>query len=130
MPPAPVARFNCIDGNTPYNARLRALSDRKSAFAVTPVIVREILQGVADEREFALLDEYLSSQTMLLPQHPVDTHRGAARLYFDCRRRGFTPRSIVDCLVAQIALEYGVPLLHNDRDFERIARVATNLEFA
>jgi predicted nucleic acid-binding protein len=97
---------------------------------VTPVILQEILQGAADEREFSLLDEYFSSQSMLLPQDPLDTHRRAARLYFDCRHRGFTPRSTVDCLIAQIALDHGVALLHDDRDFEQIARVAPTLEFA
>ena len=110
--------------------RLRAMLDEKRPFALTPVIVQEILQGAADEREFAVLDEYLTSQSMLLPTHPMDTYRHAARLYFDCRRRGLTPRSTVDCLIAQIALEHGVALLHDDHDYERIAKVATNLEFA
>ena len=112
------------------SARLRAMLDEKRPFALTPLIVQEILQGAADEHQFAVLDEYLASQSMLEPRHPVDTHRQAARLYFDCRRRGFTPHSTIDCLIAQIALEHDVPLLHADRDFERIAKVAPNLEFA
>jgi len=29
----------------------------------------------------------------------------------------------VDCCIAQIAIESGVLLLHQDRDFERIARI-------
>ena len=103
---------------------------RMRSSPLTPVIAQEVLQGAADEREFALLDEYLTSQTMLLPRDPIGTHRDAARLYFDCRRRGFTPLSTVDCLIAQIALEHAVPLLHDDRDFERIAKVAPHLEFA
>jgi predicted nucleic acid-binding protein len=110
--------------------RLRGLLDEQRRLAVTPVILQEILQGAADEREFSLLDEYFSSQSMLLLQDPLDTHRRAARLYFDCRHRGFTPRSTVDCLIAQIALDHGVALLHDDRDFEQIARVAPTLEFA
>ena len=115
---------------TDHVLRLRAMLDENRPFALSPIIAEEILQGAADEREFTLLDEYLMSQTMLFPLHPVDTHRSAARLYFDCRRLGFTPRSTIDCLIAQIALEHGVPLLHDDRAFERIARVAPNLEFA
>jgi hypothetical protein len=110
--------------------RLRGILDDGRPFAITPMIAQEILQGAADEREYALLDGYLTSQTMLLPLHPVDSHRHAARIYFDCRRRGFTPRSTVDCLIAQVALEHAVPLLHDDRDYERIARIAPNLEFA
>ena len=111
-------------------ARLRALLDEQRPFALTPVIAQELIQGAADEGEFALLDDYLIGQTMLLPQHPLDTHRSAARLYFDCLRHGFTPRSTVDCLIAQIAIEHAVPLLHDDRDFARSAKVAPHLEFA
>ena len=115
---------------TPATARLRVLLDEGRGFGVTPVIVQEILQGAADEREFALLDEYFSTQTMLMPDDALRTHSRAARLYFDCRRRGFTPRSTIDCLIAQIALDHAARLLHDDRDFERIAMVAPGLEFA
>jgi predicted nucleic acid-binding protein len=34
-----------------------------------------------------------------------------------------TVRSTLDCLIAQIALEHGLALLHEDRDFESIRRV-------
>lgn len=38
-----------------------------------------------------------------------------------CHRRAKTIRKTVDCLVAAIAIENGLTLLHNDRDFDRIA---------
>src|SRR5438477_2554517 len=97
--------------------RLRMLLDEGGGYGITPVIVQEILQGAADQREFTLLQDYFSTQPMLTPADALQTHCAAARLYFDCRRRGFTPRSTIDCLIAQIALEHRVPLLHDDRDF-------------
>ncbi len=118
------------DRNTPPSARLRMLLDAGRGFAVTPLIVQEILQGAANAREFTLLGEYFSTQRMLMPEDMLRTHCNAARLYFDCRRRGFTPRSTIDCFIAQIAVEHGVPLLHDDRDFERIAKVAPLLKLA
>jgi predicted nucleic acid-binding protein len=39
----------------------------------------------------------------------------------------FTPRSPHDCLIACIAIEHGTPLLHDDKDFEAIARVEPRL---
>ncbi len=39
------------------------------------------------------------------------------------RRRGVTPRSSHDCLIAAIAVAERVPLLHDDEDFVRLARV-------
>ena len=50
-------------------------------------------------------------------------HIAAARIYFDCRRRGSTVRSSLDCYIAAIALERGDELLHDDEDFEAIKRV-------
>jgi predicted nucleic acid-binding protein len=47
----------------------------------------------------------------------------AARIFFDCRRRGLTVRSAVDCLIAQLVLEVDGVLLHDDDDFERIRTV-------
>ena len=115
---------------TPSTARLQMLLDEGRGFGVTPVIVQEILQGAADGREFALLDQYFSTQTMLMPDDSLRTHCRAARLYFDCRRRGCTPRSTIDCLIAQIAVEHAARLLHDDHDFERISKVAPQLKFA
>jgi predicted nucleic acid-binding protein len=110
--------------------RLRELLDRGSPVAITPLILQEILQGADSEQAFARFSTFFGSQRILLPQHPVETFASAARLYFDCRRAGITLRSSMDCTIAQIALEHGAALLHNDRDFERIARVATQLRFA
>lgn len=111
----------------PSVARLRRILDDAEPFALMPVIVQEILQGAADEREYSLLHEYLASQRLVEPADALIAHCNAARLFFDCRRRGFTPRSAIDCLIAQVAIEHRLYLLHNDRDFERIAAVTPQL---
>ena len=108
--------------------RLRVLLDREASFAIAPVILQELLQGSAGADEFRALDEYLSSQPMLETQDLAGLHRRAARLYFDCRRKGITVRSTADCLIAQMAIDHGLPLLHNDRDFDAIARVQPKLK--
>jgi predicted nucleic acid-binding protein len=91
--------------------------------ALTPIVIQEILQGARDEPEWRRLRRYLQTQTILSPRDPMATHIAAARIYYDCRRRGLTVRSTLDCVVAQIAIEHGVPLLHDDRDYDAIARV-------
>jgi len=100
----------------------RALSEGLE-IALTPIVVQEILQGARDEPEWRRLRRYLQTQTILSPRNPMATHIAAARIYYDCRRRGLTVRSTLDCVVAQIAIEHGVPLLHDDRDHDAIARV-------
>ncbi len=91
--------------------------------ALTPIVVQEILQGAREEQEWRKLSSYLLTQVILSPRDPIATHVAAARIYYDCRRRGLTVRSTLDCVVAQIAIEHGVPLLHDDRDYEAIAQV-------
>ena len=81
----------------------------------------ELLQGAADEREWATLADFLESQDYV--EASGDTWRDAARIYFDLRRRGRTVRSPIDCCIAQIAIENNLRLLHRDRDFEAIAEI-------
>lgn len=64
---------------------------------------------------------------MLEPKSGAATHAAAGALYARCRWAGITPRSPHACLIAQLAVEHGVPLLHDDRDFEAIAGVETRL---
>jgi predicted nucleic acid-binding protein len=81
----------------------------------------ELLQGAKDQNEWDLLDRYLSTQIYL--EAKATTWSGAARIYFELRRKGLTVYSPIDCCIAQLALEHGALLLHKDNDFEIIARV-------
>jgi predicted nucleic acid-binding protein len=87
----------------------------------------ELLQGSLNEREWTLLSTYLDTQDYIeLTSH---SWQAAARIYYDLRRQGLTVRSPVDCCIAQAALENNLLLIHNDRDFETIARVQSLQHF-
>ena len=103
-------------------ARLRDLLDSGEA-AVAPVIVQEILQGAASQESLKRLQDHFLALPLLIPTDPTGTYATAGALYARCRWQGITPRSPHDCLIAQVAVEHGVTLLHDDRDFEQIARV-------
>jgi hypothetical protein len=51
-------------------------------------------------------------------------------MYFDCRRAGVTIRSSMNCLIARVTIEHGLALLHDDRDFEKMAEVIPDLALA
>ena len=51
-------------------------------------------------------------------------------MYSDYRRAGVTIHSAVDCLIARVAVEHGLMLLHDDRDFEKLAGVVPDLVLA
>jgi predicted nucleic acid-binding protein len=108
--------------------KFQRILDESQPFGITSLIYQEILQGTDSDVSFARLDAYLRSQRYYHPQDPLTTHTEAARIYYRCRRKGITIRSTIDCLVAQIAIENDLLLLHSDRDFDDIASVVPELE--
>lgn len=102
---------------------LENLELEKAPFVLPGVCYQEILQGAKDEREWKLLDNYLGGQELLFASDPAASYRAAARIYFDCRRKGLTIRSSIDCYIAQLVLEQDGTLLHNDGDFKSIQKV-------
>lgn len=82
----------------------------------------ELLCGARDAREWRRLSKYIESKTILEPTR--NAWSAAAQMYFDLRRKGQTVRSLIDVCIAQIAIENNLLLLHNDRDFTKIALVS------
>jgi predicted nucleic acid-binding protein len=115
---------------SPVVTKLTEVMDQQIPFGITGVIYQEILQGAETEHDFTLLEEYFGTQRFYHPRDLVETYRNAAALYARCRRRGVTPRSTVDCLIAQVAIEHELQLIHSDRDFTAMARVIPELKIA
>jgi predicted nucleic acid-binding protein len=87
----------------------------------TDVVVMELLMGARDDAHVMQLRRLLSS----VDNVPITTEEwdAAGAIYRTCRRAGVTVRSSLDCLVAAVARRHDLAVLHNDRDFERIANV-------
>jgi hypothetical protein len=109
--------------HSPAISRFKDMERDGTTFLLPAVCYQEVLQGARGEREWKLLQDYLGSQDLIVPHNAVSTHEAAARIYFDCRRKGLTIRSSVDCFIAQLVLEENGTLLHDDDDFEWIAQV-------
>ena len=86
----------------------------------TDPVVMEVLAGARDVAHRRTLLRLLSTR----PHVPVavEDWAAAADIYRDCRRAGTTPRTLVDCLIASVAIRSGATILHSDRDFDLIAR--------
>ena len=81
----------------------------------------ELRAGARNERMLSDIDAALgAARTLPVQPHHFDE---AATLYRLCRANGFTIRSLVDCLIAVIALSHDAEILHKDRDFNAIAGV-------
>ena len=100
--------------------RMREIEEQLVPFAIPAICCQELLQGAKDAREWRLLTRYLETQELLTISDPWKTHSDAARIYFDCRRKGLTISSAIDCLIAQLVLDNDGVLLHDDADYEHI----------
>lgn len=90
-------------------------------FGISHLIYAEVLQGSQSEKDFRLLKRYLDTQTYYDLKNGRESYAEAARMYLELRKKGVTVKSTVDCLIARVALENELFLLHNDADFDRIA---------
>jgi predicted nucleic acid-binding protein len=104
-------------------SRFKLVLEQRLNFGITSHIFQEVLQGAKSEKEYNLLRRYLETQRFFHPKEPVDSFAEAAGIFFRCRKMGVIIRSTIDCLIAQIALEHDLLLLHSDQDFRLIAKV-------
>ena len=108
---------------SPAVNRLAQIEEDQIPYYIPVICFQELLQGARSKSEWRVLDDYLTSQRLLVPETPVELHREAGRIFFDGRRRGLTIRSTVDCLIAAQTLQAGATLLHDDSDFDHIAKL-------
>ena len=98
---------------------LRRMIADAEPFALTGVVVTEILQGLT--RDASRIEQYLSQWELLEPSG-FRTYREAAAIFRLARAKGVSLTTI-DALIAAIALEHGASVFTLDKDFSRIARL-------
>jgi predicted nucleic acid-binding protein len=103
--------------------KFRMVLERGIPFGINSLIFQEVLQGAVSEKEYLTLKKYLETQRFYHLREPIDSYAKAAKIYLDCRKKGITIRSTIDCLIAQTALENDLFLLHEDQDFDLMAKV-------
>ena len=88
--------------------------------ATCDAVRMEVIAGARDEHHLDRLRRLLARATVL-PTTPADSDEAAA-LFRRCRREGYTLRRFIDCLIAAVAIRAAVIILHNDGDFDVLAR--------
>lgn len=106
----------------PAHLSLRGmLHDTPGEIATTEPVIMEVLAGARPGRDLRDLRERMLGYRLISVHGIEDFERGAA-IFRRCRTGGGTVRSMIDCLIAAVAIRSGAPLLHADADFELIAR--------
>ena len=86
--------------------------------SICGIILTEVLQGIRKDSQFKKTRELFNNLLFLPMPYPVFLR--AAEIYRSLRRKGITLRKSVDCMIASVAIENDIPLLHNDKDFKAI----------
>ncbi|SMM97913.1 PIN domain protein [uncultured Candidatus Thioglobus sp.] len=109
-----------------FNSKATPLTIQKfnnNELCLTSLVYFEIFQGIKTPKLHKKIQNILLQQTFYYLHDELNSYEQAAEIYRKCRQNGITPRSTIDCLIVQCAIENNLILLHNDRDFSKIAEV-------
>lgn len=109
------------DSGHPVAAELAELLRVDAEVALTEIIVAELLSGAQSDRHVRDLRSRLIAFPILRLEGLADFEE-AASIFRRCRAAGESVRKLADCLIAVPAIRIGARLLHNDSDFDAIAR--------
>ena len=108
------------DRPLPHVEALQELIEGDADLCICGVILTEVLQGIRADADYRKTRDYFES-LILMPMRR-GTYEKSAQLYRSLRKKGVTIRKPIDCMIASVAIEHDLPLLHNDRDFDNIAK--------
>jgi predicted nucleic acid-binding protein len=105
---------------TPQTEKLDRLLGREF-LAIGDLILTEVLQGFAEEKDFNAARKMLTSLKVVeLGGQEVAIQ--AAKNFRALRKLGVTVRKTIDSVIATRCIESGYDLLHDDRDFDPFAK--------
>lgn len=100
--------------------QLTALLRSYSEVVLTDIVFMELLQGARDDRQEATLKKRFTCFPVLRLES-LDDFMLAARMNRAARGAGVILRNRLDFLIAAVCVREGVPILHADADFDRLA---------
>ena len=86
-----------------------------------PIILQEVLQGIRNSKDFINTKNAFLRNTFF-EFNTIEMALEAASLFRYLKRSGVTVRKPNDCLIAAICIQNKFSLLHNDKDFNNIAK--------
>jgi predicted nucleic acid-binding protein len=89
--------------------------------AIGDLILTEVLQGFANDRDFIVATNLLTS-LVAVDLGGQEIAIQAAKNFRTLRKLGVTVRKTIDTVIATRCIESGYDLLHNDRDFDPFAK--------
>ena len=105
---------------TPQSDRLDQLLSSE-LLLIGDLILAEVLQGFVSEHDFNQAKTLLTALPVV-PLVGLDVALQAARNFHHLRMLGVTVRKTIDVLIGTFCVAQGFQLVHNDVDFDRMAK--------
>ena len=99
----------------PHVVLMESIIESHEDICICGIILTEVLQGIRNDIEFHKTKELLNTLIFLPMKNSVFFR--SAEIYRKLRKQGITIRRPLDCMIASVAIENNIPLLHNDKDF-------------
>lgn len=117
-----------MSGSGYFNGTRTSATDRldelliREVLVVGDLVLAEVLQGFADDRQCAIALRILSSQPIVeIGGRAIAIQ--AAKNFRILRKAGVTVRKTIDTLIATRCIESGYELLHEDGDFDPFVNI-------
>lgn len=88
---------------------------------VGDLILTEVLQGFQNDKDFKVARDLLLEMT-IMEMGGRDLSIQSALNYRALRKKGATVRKTIDVMIGTFCIHYRLPLLHDDRDFDPMAK--------
>lgn len=105
---------------TAHTKAIELLIESREDICICGIVLTEVLQGIKGKKAYEKTKSILS-ELILLPM-TEETFLLAATIYRTCRSKGITIRNSTDCMIAATCIQHSARLLHNDKDFDSIAK--------
>ena len=106
--------------SSPHVAALETLIEQREDICICGIILTKVLQGIRKDSEFQKTRDLFNNLIFLPMHYPVFLR--SADIFRKLRSKGITIRKSLDCMIASVAIENDIPLLHNDKDFQPIEK--------
>ena len=110
------------DRETRKVASLIEALEKEESISYTGLVIQELFQGIQSPKRRDQVEISFEPFIEVFPNR--ESYKLAAKLFRDSRTKGHPIRSSIDCLIAACCIEHGFELLHNDRDFDYLAKIS------
>jgi len=106
--------------DVPHTRRLKSLLAAGEDVCLCGHVLAEVLRGTRHDAQYRKVKHHFDALEYL----PMDrqTFEMAADIYRGLKRSGLTLKNTVDTFIAAATIQHGAYLLHNDSDFDLIAK--------